>query len=76
MSTRAVSSLLPKVNLSFSGCGFLGIYHVGSYACWKDHQERSLKCINERSETAEDTKLCLFLMLLTVTVNGDEFREN
>lgn len=46
MAKSAVASLLPKVNVSFSGCGFLGIYHVGSYACWKEHQERSLECIN------------------------------
>ena len=45
MATSAVSSLLPKVNVSFSGCGFLGIYHVGSYACFKEHQDRSLESI-------------------------------
>ena len=59
MAKSAVNSLLPKVNVSFSGCGFLGIYHVGSYACWKDHQERSLKCItcmtNERESEPSTT---------------------
>ena len=47
MAKNAVASLLPKVNVSFSGCGFLGIYHVGSYACWKEHQDRSLEWINK-----------------------------
>lgn len=52
MATSAAAALLPRVNVCFSGCGFLGVYHVGSYACWKDHQDRSLQCINE----AEDSK--------------------
>ena len=58
MSTSAAAALLPKVNVSFSGCGFLGIYHVGSYACWKDHQDKSLRYIKdemERSERGENT---------------------
>ena len=50
MATSAVSSLLPKVNVSFSGCGFLGIYHVGSYACLKEHQERSLAYVQNKYE--------------------------
>ena len=50
MAKNAVASLLPKVNVSFSGCGFLGIYHVGSYACWKEHQDRSLQWINKVTE--------------------------
>ena len=28
---------LPRVSVSFAGCGFLGLYHVGSLACWRDH---------------------------------------
>jgi len=27
----------PKFNLSFAGCGFLGIYHVGVAACLKKY---------------------------------------
>ena len=27
----------PRVSVSFSGCGFLGMYHVGSLQCWRDH---------------------------------------
>ena len=50
MASCAVSSFLPKVNVSFSGCGFLGIYHVGSYACLKEHQERSLEYIQNQNE--------------------------
>ena len=50
MASSAVSSFLPKVNVSFSGCGFLGIYHVGSYACLKEHQERSLEYIQNQNE--------------------------
>ena len=34
---------LPKVNVSFSGCGFLGPYHIGSLACFQDHVYRRLK---------------------------------
>ena len=57
MASSAVSSLLPKVNVSFSGCGFLGIYHVGSYACLKEHQERSLEYIqNENVRPKNDLK--------------------
>lgn len=26
-----------KMNLSFAGCGFLGIYHVGVASCIKEH---------------------------------------
>jgi len=54
MATNKVSSLLPKVNISFSGCGFLGIYHVGSYACWKEHQDRSLQCPNIECDVMQD----------------------
>ena len=28
---------LPRVSVSFAGCGFLGLYHVGSLAAWRDH---------------------------------------
>ena len=57
MASCAVSSFLPKVNVSFSGCGFLGIYHVGSYACLKEHQERSLEYIqNQTDEQKNETK--------------------
>jgi len=56
MATNKVSCLLPKVNISFSGCGFLGIYHVGSYACWKEHQDRSLQCTNIIDEVTDDIK--------------------
>ena len=31
---------LPEVNVTFSGCGFLGLYHVGSMACWGDRADR------------------------------------
>ena len=54
MATSAVTSLLPKVNVSFSGCGFLGIYHVGSYACLKEHQDRSVKSIQNECEQQKD----------------------
>ena len=37
------ASSLPKVHVSFSGCGFLGVYHVGSMAAFQDHQKRSLE---------------------------------
>ena len=37
------AATLPKVNISFSGCGFLGVYHVGSLAAWQDHVNRSLE---------------------------------
>ena len=47
MATSAAAALLPRVNVCFSGCGFLGVYHIGSYACWKEHQDRSLQCIND-----------------------------
>ena len=47
-SPGATVSALPKVNVSFSGCGFLGVYHVGSLAAWLDHVNRSL----ERGPTA------------------------
>ena len=56
MSTSAAAALLPKVNISFSGCGFLGLYHIGSYACWKDHQDKSLRYIKDeikRNESGE-----------------------
>ena len=56
MSTSAAAALLPKVNVSFSGCGFLGVYHIGSYACWKDHQDKSLRYIKDeikRNESGE-----------------------
>ena len=58
--SSAAASLLPKVNVSFSGCGFLGVYHIGSYACWKEHQDRSLKLLHDsdtkttKVETAVD----------------------
>lgn len=35
------TSGLPVISLSFSGCGFLGMYHVGSLACWQEHLDRS-----------------------------------
>jgi patatin-like phospholipase domain-containing protein 2 len=63
MAANKVSCLLPKINISFSGCGFLGIYHVGSYACWKEHQDRSLKCTNVIDEVMQDIK--------TVSDEGD-----
>ena len=58
MSTSAAAALLPKVNVSFSGCGFLGVYHIGSYACWKDHQDKSLRYIKDeikRNQRGEST---------------------
>ena len=56
MAANKVSCILPKVNISFSGCGFLGIYHVGSYACWKEHQERSIQCTNNKEEATQNVK--------------------
>lgn len=31
------------MNLSFSGCGFLGIYHVGVTACFQQYAPHILK---------------------------------
>jgi putative uncharacterized protein GLEAN_07628 len=28
---------LDKMNLSFAGCGFLGIYHVGVASCFREY---------------------------------------
>ena len=46
------AATLPKVNVSFSGCGFLGVYHVGSLAAWQDHVNRSL-AKQERNEPVQ-----------------------
>lgn len=35
-----MSSQLPRVSVSFSGCGFLGMFHVGSLACWRDNANK------------------------------------
>lgn len=32
-----------KTALSFSGCGFLGIYHFGSVNCYKKHAPNFIK---------------------------------
>ena len=43
MTSRSVASMknLPGINhstnLSFAGCGFLGIYHVGAACCFKKY---------------------------------------
>ena len=58
MASSAASSLLPKVSVSFSGCGFLGIYHVGSYACLKEHQERSLAYVQKKYEQLTNGTKC------------------
>jgi len=42
-AAAATKASLPKVNVSFSGCGFLGVYHVGSLAAWLDHVNRSVE---------------------------------
>ncbi len=36
----SLPSKLPRVSVSFSGCGFLGLFHVGSLACWRDNADR------------------------------------
>ena len=38
VSEKAVKDLASgKMNLSFAGCGFLGIYHVGVASCFKEY---------------------------------------
>lgn len=32
-----------KANITFSGCGFLGIYHIGVISCLKQHSPQHLK---------------------------------
>ena len=32
-----------KANITFSGCGFLGIYHIGVISCLKQHAPRYLQ---------------------------------
>ena len=55
MAVRTASALLPRINVSFSGCGFLGIYHVGSYACWKHYQDKSVERIKNEIEKSKCT---------------------
>lgn len=31
---------VPKISVSFSGCGFLGLYHVGALACFNDYKHK------------------------------------
>ncbi|TRY77072.1 hypothetical protein TCAL_00026 [Tigriopus californicus] len=31
---------IPKISVSFSGCGFLGLYHVGALACFNDYKHK------------------------------------
>lgn len=33
-------------NLSFSGCGFLGVYHIGVACCFKEHAPRFLSSVD------------------------------
>lgn len=35
--TIATERIVAKMNLSFAGCGFLGIYHVGVAVCFKKY---------------------------------------
>lgn len=37
MAIGASKSSSPGMNLSFAGCGFLGIYHVGVSACLRKY---------------------------------------
>lgn len=37
MRTLSEISEVFKMNLSFAGCGFLGIYHVGVAVCFKKY---------------------------------------
>ena len=55
MTTNKIITLLPKVNVSFSGCGFLGVYHAGSYACLKEYQDKSLQWV-QNAEQMQGTK--------------------
>ena len=55
MTTNKIITLLPKVNVSFSGCGFLGVYHAGSYACLKEYQDNSLQLV-QNAEQIQGTK--------------------
>ena len=50
---KAAAGSLPKVNVSFSGCGFLGVYHVGSLAAWLDHVNRSLEKVDTPMDPGE-----------------------
>uniref|UniRef100_A0A915JG72 PNPLA domain-containing protein n=1 Tax=Romanomermis culicivorax TaxID=13658 RepID=A0A915JG72_ROMCU len=40
---KATTLKLDKVALSFCGCGFLGIYHLGSASCFRKHATRFLR---------------------------------
>ena len=41
----ADTSLVNMINLSFAGCGFLGVYHLGVAACLTAHAPKFLKNI-------------------------------
>lgn len=34
---RSVVRSMENVNVSFAGCGFLGIYHIGVSSCFKEY---------------------------------------
>lgn len=33
-------SNLPLLSVSFSGCGFLGLFHVGSISAWRENKNK------------------------------------
>ncbi len=35
-----------KINFTFSGCGFLGVYHIGVIACLKQHAPKYLEHVS------------------------------
>lgn len=49
MSTHSPAKSLSneKMNLSFAGCGFLGLYHVGVASCFREYAPQL--CLNRIS---------------------------
>ena len=42
--TLSLTAMLPDtMNLSFAGCGFMGFYHIGVVACFREFAPNVLK---------------------------------